>query len=345
MFGAKGLPVVNSDKFSLLLNIAMKNLTWKLRSGFKSDITKIGKRTYVLDDILNSEAPVELFALLVAEEMIKTSEARDNRQLEVPIQFSRAYDSMEANPRFAAPAAGLAVVFLLGSIGSLVLPNNMLYSNKRGTFETRNTPTKVIEQSGEVYGLENAKNDQADLAVSLSANQVEEYDRGRNAVLRELGRRLKSLKEKGVALRNGQKERIAAFIQAMRTTLKDEEEWRGELGDLLKEEVVDSADLAVVDEKSESNFGELEKQAAEVLKAAEDAAQLPVGGIDLDAAMMDMRIKTDGSGVPLPIELQDIDNVNVPGLSPVILEIMPVIPAAIPILSEMMNSFELKNAA
>ncbi|MBF0384700.1 MAG: phosphopyruvate hydratase [Candidatus Omnitrophica bacterium] len=49
-----------------------------------------------------------------------------------------------------------------------------------------------------------------------------------------------------------------------------------------------------------------------------------VGGINLNPALLDMQIKRDGNGVPLPINMQQIQNMQIEGFIPVIINIMPV---------------------
>ncbi|MBF0478121.1 MAG: response regulator [Candidatus Omnitrophica bacterium] len=75
-------------------------------------------------------------------------------------------------------------------------------------------------------------------------------------------------------------------------------------------------------------------------KNESDSAQLKrddVGGIDLNAAMLNMQIKRDGNGVPLPVEMQDINSIKIDGLSPYIIDIKPIAPSSLPIFSELMN--------
>ncbi|MEI7998277.1 MAG: hypothetical protein WCH62_02055, partial [Candidatus Omnitrophota bacterium] len=62
----------------------------------------------------------------------------------------------------------------------------------------------------------------------------------------------------------------------------------------------------------------------------------PVGGIDLNAANLNLQIRRDGKGVPLPIAQQDLEHINIEGLIPVIMEIKPA--AALPIFSELQNA-------
>ena len=49
-----------------------------------------------------------------------------------------------------------------------------------------------------------------------------------------------------------------------------------------------------------------------------------VGGIDLNPANLNLHIKRDGNGIALPIEFQDVSNINVNGFTPVIINIQPV---------------------
>ncbi len=50
-----------------------------------------------------------------------------------------------------------------------------------------------------------------------------------------------------------------------------------------------------------------------------------VGGINLDSAMLDLEIKRDGNGVPLPMMDQDVDlSMRVLGFLPIILRVLPV---------------------
>jgi len=60
-----------------------------------------------------------------------------------------------------------------------------------------------------------------------------------------------------------------------------------------------------------------------------DASELmpqttPVGGIDLNPALMDLQIKRDGKGIPLPLPQQPIHQMKIDGFLPVIINIIPV---------------------
>ena len=55
------------------------------------------------------------------------------------------------------------------------------------------------------------------------------------------------------------------------------------------------------------------------------------GGIDFAASNLDLQIKRDGAGVPLPVSAQDLDHIRIDGLVPVILSIRPA--ASLPLFT------------
>ncbi|MCB9758009.1 MAG: hypothetical protein H6753_06280 [Candidatus Omnitrophica bacterium] len=59
--------------------------------------------------------------------------------------------------------------------------------------------------------------------------------------------------------------------------------------------------------------------------------QATKGGIDFDSTTMDLQIKRDGKGVPLPLLQQNLELINIPGLFPVIINIMPINAQNLPI--------------
>ncbi|MCB9772433.1 MAG: hypothetical protein H6754_07785 [Candidatus Omnitrophica bacterium] len=56
-----------------------------------------------------------------------------------------------------------------------------------------------------------------------------------------------------------------------------------------------------------------------------------VGGIDFDPTNMNLQIKRDGRGVPLPLPQQNLEQINIQGLFPVIINIVPVNAQTLPI--------------
>ncbi len=60
-----------------------------------------------------------------------------------------------------------------------------------------------------------------------------------------------------------------------------------------------------------------------VNEAEADKAMDLKGGIDFAQSDLDMQIKRDGAGVPLPVSQQNLENIHIDGLVPVILDIQP----------------------
>ncbi len=58
----------------------------------------------------------------------------------------------------------------------------------------------------------------------------------------------------------------------------------------------------------------------------------PYGGIDLNASNLNLQVKRDGNGVPLPVTMQDLEGFKIDGLVPEILSIEPVM--NLPVLSD-----------
>ena len=84
------------------------------------------------------------------------------------------------------------------------------------------------------------------------------------------------------------------------------------------------------------------KDYAMVEQGKKDAANL-FGGIDLNSANLNIQIKRDGRGVPLPLAKQDMAQLNlIQGFEPKIIEIRAV--TALPILSELQEKLQGKPA-
>jgi putative nucleotidyltransferase with HDIG domain len=62
----------------------------------------------------------------------------------------------------------------------------------------------------------------------------------------------------------------------------------------------------------------------------------PPGGIDLNAANLDLRIRRDGKGMLIPVNQKEIDDINIEGLSPVIIYIKPA--QGLPIFPQLQNT-------
>jgi len=54
------------------------------------------------------------------------------------------------------------------------------------------------------------------------------------------------------------------------------------------------------------------------------AGSLNYGGIDLNPQLLNLQIKRDGRGIPLPVEMQQIENIRIDGFVPLIINITPI---------------------
>lgn len=83
--------------------------------------------------------------------------------------------------------------------------------------------------------------------------------------------------------------------------------------------------LAAIKEANPEAFGNkiaAGTNAAQVQAGANVAAS-PVGGIDFDPSLLNLQIKRNGKGVPLPLPQQNLENINIDGLYPVIINMQP----------------------
>ncbi len=89
---------------------------------------------------------------------------------------------------------------------------------------------------------------------------------------------------------------------------------------------------------SEASSSPLEAQTASAAtvdeKPATNISAAAPGGIDFDPSKLNLQIKRDGRGVPLPLPQQNLENININGLYPVIINIMPINTQTLPILSQ-----------
>jgi hypothetical protein len=72
---------------------------------------------------------------------------------------------------------------------------------------------------------------------------------------------------------------------------------------------------------------------AENAENADNAETKSVGGIDMNTSEMNLQIKRDGEGVPLPVSQQNLENIRINGLVPVILDIQPA--TVLPLFGQM----------
>jgi len=69
---------------------------------------------------------------------------------------------------------------------------------------------------------------------------------------------------------------------------------------------------------------EIRTEQADAAKVAESRAPDKLGGIDLNPALLNLKIKRDGNGIPLPVSQQPMQTLEIDGFIPVIINIQPI---------------------
>jgi len=110
-------------------------------------------------------------------------------------------------------------------------------------------------------------------------------------------------------------EKLTALGFFTHTTTRGVDYWQGvpEKRDELKQH------LPVQNKVVSSPAADFEKESQIQTSVSE-----PYGGIDLNPDLLDLQIKRDGNGVPLPIFQQPIETMNIQGFLPVIINVTPV---------------------
>jgi hypothetical protein len=83
---------------------------------------------------------------------------------------------------------------------------------------------------------------------------------------------------------------------------------------------------------ADGSFRSQPLNAARVAAGEADAAEMMKGGIDLSGADLNMIIKRDGDGMPLPAVKQDLEKFRIDGLVPEILDVRPA--ASLPLFQQ-----------
>ncbi len=87
-------------------------------------------------------------------------------------------------------------------------------------------------------------------------------------------------------------------------------------------EVVKVADVS--EEEIASTSNNQESQGLEKKNIPVSSSTQPPGGIDLNPALLDLQIKRDDNGIPLPVSQQPLNKMNIQGFVPVITNIVPI---------------------
>lgn len=81
--------------------------------------------------------------------------------------------------------------------------------------------------------------------------------------------------------------------------------------------------LRLLGEQRKQQIAQDDREFAALL-VQEESEKTPVGGIDLNPQLLDLQIKRDGRGVPLSIDVQDFEHMDIQGFMPVIINVTPI---------------------
>ncbi len=80
--------------------------------------------------------------------------------------------------------------------------------------------------------------------------------------------------------------------------------------------------------------GESSRRGQDIATPAQVQNDKNLGGINFDPDLVNLQIKRDVEGVPLPVPQQNLENISIEGLYPVIINIMPINIQSLPILGQ-----------
>ncbi|GEM_PF-6306142 len=95
---------------------------------------------------------------------------------------------------------------------------------------------------------------------------------------------------------------------------------------IIKEEVQRAVDSLKAGSASSPMMAVISDQSSVVSKSGDEiqATNNAPGGIDFNPALLDLQIKRDGNGVPLPLPQQPIETMRIDGFVPIIINITPI---------------------
>ena len=90
-----------------------------------------------------------------------------------------------------------------------------------------------------------------------------------------------------------------------------------------EEKIAFAGDVREINSNFISNLVDRIPPATSSTAVTADVASAPVGGIDFDPSLLNLQIKRNSKGVPLPLPQQNIENIHIDGLIPVIINMQP----------------------
>ena len=121
---------------------------------------------------------------------------------------------------------------------------------------------------------------------------------------------------------------ISSDRKGIRTQIRNGEQLAKALADYLERKLL--VDSAMTKATDRSDAARIPREVSSLPGADKR------GGIDFNAANLNLQIKRDGTGVPLPISQQNLENIHIDGLVPIIIDIKPAV--TLPMFAELEGS-------
>ena len=201
-------------------------------------------------------------------------------------------------------------------------------------------PEKVLSEAQAIFErLRNIITQESGPANETTRSELSRISQDMNSVLSRAPKEVRQSFSAIIAFPNGEvsdqrydlRTRVADWVMSL-WTAQTPEEWGTTAQATLREMEQQETDgaLAVLRQFVEGQFSELtiDREGNEVLDLRAFSASSPVrekkyGGINLNPNLIDMQIRRDGNGVPLPVSEQPIGTMNIQGFIPVILDVAP----------------------
>ena len=279
------------------------------------------------------------------KKMIRVNQEEEPREMIIAVDVSGSMGSSKEGIKKAAEAAyalGEAARRNYSEVGYVLFRDGLVKYHKPSRRENVEVVEDILEMGGEVTG-ETSIGGVTDYLGGLKkkgavyALITDFVDEGYEKRLRHFGNRHEVM---GINVRGEGKVPGREGVQEAEIREDQEEElrkiFRGKYARLGKEAEVGQALMdAIVGRRSKGRERKKDQRIEEREERQEDAAMMSdVGGIDFNPAHLKLQIKRDGKGVPLPVYQQDIENIQIEGLRPIIINITPATYQHLPFLSQ-----------
>ncbi len=293
-----------------------------------------------------------------------------SRDGKADLEISQNNDPMVAFERYLSEGVENTTIVLSDDAFQRITAAELLTQEGALSIVAEKLNIEVISKTDYRRKLQNKESELSAQRVKVNVDYVSALGRGYGAQqggaysptvlgnqLQKLDQEIKAIKDQINALYDsamttkseGVRQKVHEAIKKVVPSL-DHIEFK-DTDDLQKDFSVDSQDVIVLMIELEDSFniripndktaslrtvGDIVQYVTDKIS---DSAMATKGGIDFNAANLNLQIKRDGAGVPLPISQQNLENIHIDGLVPVIMEIRPAI--TLPMFSQLQKNTQL----